>query len=264
MPASDANSELSAWIAARAARAQALERAADVQLEVAPRSSWTPALFDELYALATSMSAEDRANFEHHAWTNDCVHLFRVADSGALAGFQFWCCSPGRQGMQPVILGGKLRVLPEYRRRALHLRSALTYYSHVVRSRPAERFERVSLASLFGFVAIASALRDQRFLAEDTLAEDERWLCDVVQELAAVSGYRYERASGVVHVNIRPTAAQLAGYPATFYESPLALAYRARNPGFRDNGCYLAFGFPLSLPNLQAIDAAITRKLGAA
>ena len=259
--APDTTSELSAWIEARSARADAVEQGADVRLEVIPRSHFTPALFDALYALATSMSAEERANFENHAWTNDSVHLFRVTASGALAGFQFWCCRAAQPGSRPVILGGKLRVLPEHRRRALHLRSALTYYSHVLRTQPGERFERISLASLFGFVAIARALHDYRFLAEDVLPHDERWLCDVVQGLAADSGYRYERASGVVHVNIRPTAAQLASYPPDFFETALARAYRARNPEFRSNGCYLAFGFPLSLQNLQSIDAAIARKL---
>ena len=254
------HSELLAFLDARAARAQP---PTDVSLEVIGRSDWTSPLFDELYALATSMSAEERANFEQHAWTNDTVHLFRAADGGALAGFQFWSCGPTSASGRPVVLGGKLRVLPRYRRRALHLRSALAYYDQVLRAGPAHSVERLSLASLFGFVAIAGALHDYRFIAEDELQPDERWLCDAVAERAAHSGYRYERDSGIVHVQIRPTAAQLSAYPDAFYQTPLARAYRARNPGFLDNGCYLAFGFALSLPNLQAIDAAIARKLGA-
>jgi hypothetical protein len=236
-------------------------RNAEVGIEVFERDRWTPELLDALYALATSMSAEERANFDNHAWTNDCVHLFRAQPSGALAGFQFWCSGPSSRPGRRVIIGGKLRVLPEYRRKALHLRSALSYYSAVGRAHPDDAIERVSLASLFGFVAIAGALHEYRFIAEDTLAADARWLCDVVAERAAHSGYRYERQTGVVHVAIRPTAAQLGAYPADYYETPLARAYRARNPEFRTNGCYLAFGFPLSAENLQAIAAAIARKL---
>lgn len=252
------SSELSSWLQTRTAGA-AQDPA--LRIEVFERERWTPALFDELYALATSMSAETRANFDNHAGTNDSVHLFRAQPSGTLAGFQFWSSGAYGQAGRRVIIGGKLRVLPQFRRRALHLRSALAYYTEVLRAHPADAIERVSLASLFGFVAIAGAVHDYRFIAEDTLAPEERWLCDVVEERAAHSGYRYERRTGVVHVAIKPTSAQLDAYPTAFYETPLARAYRARNPEFRSNGCYLAFGFGLSLANLKAIDMAIARRL---
>lgn len=245
------------WLEAWAARP---EPVTDVKLVRVVRDAWTPELLRSLYALAITMSAEDYENFARHAYTNDSVHLFQRASTDALVGFQFWWNGAAAVPNQHLIIGGKLRILPDHRRRALHLRSALATYADVLRAYPERAVHRMSFASLFGFVSIARAVHDHHVIATDTLAPDAQWLCDVATERALDSGYRYEPATGLVHVNIRPTTEQLAGYPPSFFETPLARAYRARNPDYRDNGCYLAFGFALSTANLEAIDNAIRQK----
>ncbi len=250
--------ELCAWLDAWAARP---ELVSDVRIVRVVREAWTPELLRSLYALAITMSAEDYENFERHARTNDCVHLFRLTSTDALVGFQFWWSGAVHDFPdQQLVIGGKLRILPAHRRRALHLRSAPMTYTDVLRAHPGRTVHRMSFASLFGFVSIARAVQDHHFIATDTLPPHGQWLCTAATEQAVRSGYRFDASTGLVHVNIRPTAEQLAGYPASFFESPLARAYRERNRDYRDNGCYLAFGFPLSAANLQAVDAAIAEK----
>lgn len=232
----------------------------DVRIVRVAREAWTPELLCSLYALAITMSAEDYENFERHAQTNDCVHLFRLTSTDALVGFQFWWNGAVHERDQHLVIGGKLRILPAYRRRALHLRSALATYTDVLQAFPGRTVHRMSFASLFGFVSIARAVQDHHFIATDTLPPHAQWLCTAATEHAVDSGYRFDASTGLVHVNIRPTPEQLAGYPASFFESPLARLYRERNRDYRENGCYLAFGFPLSAANLHVIDRAIREK----
>jgi hypothetical protein len=229
-----------------------------VLLESHARSSWTPALLDSLHAIAVIMAAEDRAHFAKHAYTNDAVHIFREQQGGGIVGFQFWRCLAGDGPGTRVVFGGKLRILPEYRRRALHLVSALVFFDAASRDYPAERLHRMSIASLFGFVSIAGALADYQFV--DAAAQP--WLCDILAASARESGYSFDRDTGVVDVAIHVTAAQLARYPAVFYDQPLARAYAARNPGYRTNGRYLAFAFDFSPANLAAMQAAVDARLG--
>jgi len=249
--------ELREWLDAWAARP---ELVSDVRVVRVAREEWTPALLRSLYALAITMSAEDYENFERHALTNDSVHLFRLASTDALVGFQFWWNGAADEPNQHLVIGGKLRILPAHRRRALHLRSALITYAEVLRAYPDRAVHRMSFASLFGFVSIAGAVPDYHFIATDTLPPHAQWLCSAATERALDSGYRFDPTTGLVHVNIRPTPEQLAGYPSSFFESPLARAYRERNREYRTNGCYLAFGFQLSIATLQAIDTTIAEK----
>ena len=127
-----------------------------------PRARFTPALLAELHAFAARLMAEDAAHFRVHAETNDVVHVFERADTGAVVGFQFWRTAPIALPGGRALIGGKLRVDPAYRRRALHLRSGLRFYLACQLRHPRTRFYRLSLASMFGFVSIASALADYR------------------------------------------------------------------------------------------------------
>ncbi|MET0282926.1 MAG: hypothetical protein ABW352_00590 [Polyangiales bacterium] len=219
-------------------------------LEVHPREVWTPALLDELHALAITMSAEPRAHFDKHANTNDCVHLFR--DRGAVIGFQFWKALTVPEAR--LIVGGKLRIAPSYRRRSLHLRSGLAFYREQLQRFPT--VHRLSMASLFGFASITRALAHYEIVrAPDVPA----WQCDAIERLARESDFAYDRATGLVRVGIQITPQQLAAYPESFYASPQVRAYAAHNPGYRDNGTYLAFGFALSSENLRALERALDK-----
>lgn len=221
---------------------------ADAQLEVHPRESWDTRLLEQLHRLAVEMSDEPRAHFDRHAYTNDCVHLFR--DQGALVGFQFWRALARPEAR--LILGGKLRIVPSHRRRALHLRSGLAYYQEQLQAHGSAY--RLSMASLFGFVSLTRALAHYDLIREGSVPD---WLCDALMELARESDFTYERASALVRVGIQVTPAQLAAYPEAFYASAQARAYATHNPDYRTNGTYLAFGFALTDANLAALAQAV-------
>ncbi len=227
-----------------------------VSMEVHPRATWSDALLAELYALAITMSAEDRGHFLKHAYTNDTLHLFRAQDAHVV-GFQFWRSDWAPNRNDRLIVGGKLRIAPRYRRCALHLRSGLAYYREQLCTHAETGMYRVSIASLFGFVAITRPLASYQFVSEGTLEPAQRWLCDVVDTLARDSDYAFDRSSGRVQVGIKMTESQLSGYPASFFQSAHARAYAERNPAYATNGSYLAFWFPLSTENLSGIERAI-------
>jgi hypothetical protein len=241
------------------ARSHELLQRADVSFEVHARASQSSALLDELHAMANAMSVESREHFGVHAAAMDTVHLFRARATGAVVGFQFWGARPAQEAATRVILGGKLRISPAYRRRGLHLLSGLTFYREQLAAFPDVRLVRVSLCNLFGFMALARALERYDFVSEARLAPDDRWLCDVVASLAAESHFRFDRESALVDVRIFVSEAQLARYPAAFYETPLAREYIARNPDFRKNGAYLALWFPLTPDNLASIESELER-----
>src|ERR1700755_2189604 len=192
-----------------AARAAIATRARTI-----PRAAFTPALLDSLHALANRLLSEDAAHFRVHAGTNDVVHVYERIDTGEPVGFQFWRTADMALPGCRVIIGGKLRVDPAFRRRALHLRSGLRFYLEAQLRHPRTRFYRLSLASLFGFVSITSALaRYQRFDPHDASAEG-RALRAAFQQLADESHYQLDPVTGLFPVGIRPTPAVLAQYPA--------------------------------------------------
>ena len=131
--------------------------AARVRIRSVPRADFSPALLAELHALSDRLMREAFDHFEVHARTNDVVHVFERRDTRAVVGFQFWKTMPVDLPRARAIVGGKLRILPEYRRQGLHLRSGLRFYAAARRSWPLSRFYRISLASIFGFTSIASA-----------------------------------------------------------------------------------------------------------
>lgn len=214
-----------------------------------------------LHALSNRLMAEDLDHFRIHAGTNDVVHVFERSD-GTLLGFQFWRTAPMDLPGCRAILGGKLRVLPEARGGALHLRSGLRFYLENQLRHPLTRYYRLSLASLFGFVSITSALADYRMFDPGAPGAEGAAVRAAFERLAAESHYTLDPATGLFRVNIVPSAETLAGYPASYFERPEARAYLRANPGFRDNGCYAAFWFRFTPANLLALIRAIARKRG--
>jgi hypothetical protein len=97
----------------------------------------------ELHALSNRLMAEDFERFRVHAETNELVHVFRR--KGQMVGFQFWRTVPMDRRTR-AIAGGKLRILPEHRRKGLHLRSGLLYFAQAKARRPFVRHYRVQQA----------------------------------------------------------------------------------------------------------------------
>jgi len=209
------------------------------------RANFDEATLRPLYELSNALMAESYEHFAHHARTNDELHVFYRGDE--LVGFQLWRAFG--DATQRYVLGGKLRIDPSARRNGLHLTAGLEVLTAQRRAFPTARITRLSIASLFGFVSIARRLAHFAFVDAAAPAE----LADVVARCAAESHYAYHRASGRVEVGIRMTAAQLQAYPAAYFESELARAYVARNAGYRENGCYLAFAFEVDEANLAAL-----------
>src|SRR5262249_11842676 len=109
-----------------------------------PRRAFTPALLDSLYALANRLMAADAAHFRVPAEANDVVHVYERSDTGEPVGFQFWRTTAMDLPGCRAIIGGKLRVDPAFRRRALHLRSGLRFYLECQLRHPRTRFYRLS------------------------------------------------------------------------------------------------------------------------
>jgi hypothetical protein len=225
-----------------------------------PRQDFDDALMARLHAFSNRLLAEDLGHFRIHAETNDVVHVFERRDTGAIVGFQFWRTGPIDRPRARAIIGGKLRIEPAFRNRGLHLVSGLRFYLECKLRAPATRFYRLSLASLFGFVSITSALAEYQILDPRAPDEDGRAVLGAFRRLAAENHYRLDEATGLAFVDIRPTPEVLAQFAPSYFERPAARIYARVNPGWRDNGHYVAFWFRFTPGNLVKLSRAIWRK----
>lgn len=231
-----------------------------VRARSVPRRAFTPALLASLHALANRLLSEDLAHFCRHAETNDVVHVYERTDTGAPVGFQFWRTAPIDLPRSRALIGGKLRVDPAFRRRALHLRSGLRFYVEQQLRHPATRFYRLSLASMFGFVSITSALASYRMFDPADATPEGRAIRGAFQRLADQSHYHLDPVTGVFPVGIHMTAETLAQYPESYFARREAVAYATANPGWRTNGAYVGFWFRFTPANLASLLRAIARK----
>ncbi|AUX31153.1 MULTISPECIES: hypothetical protein [Sorangium] len=103
-----------------------------VRVETIERRDFDDQRLRELHALSNALMAERFEHFCVHARTNDVVHVFRRADTRAIVGFQFW--KTARLGLprSRAIVGGKLRISPDFRTRGLHLSSGLLSMTRAV------------------------------------------------------------------------------------------------------------------------------------
>jgi hypothetical protein len=223
------------------------------------RQRFSPALLAELYALSNGLMQETLEHFRIHAETNDVVHVFERVDTGAIVGFQFWKTMDVDLPHASAIVGGKLRVLPEYRRQGLHLRSGLRFYVRAQLAHPRTRFYRLSLASIFGFTSIASALAEYRLFDPRTPGPEGRAITQAFERLARGSNYEIDRERALFRVHIFMTPETLGMYPEAFFDKPAARDYAKANPDYRTNGSYVGFWFRFSPRNLLALAGAIRR-----
>ncbi len=228
------------------------------------RRGFSPALLGQLHGLSNRLMAEELEHFRTHAETNEVVHVFERVDTREIVGFQFWKTVPIDLPRACGIVGGKLRVLPAFRGRALHLRSGLRFYARARLRHPRARFYRLSLASIFGFTSIVSALAEHRLFDPRPREAESRAVTAAFVRLARESRYDVDPASGLFFVRIFMTADTLARYPAAFFDKPAARAYAAVNPDYRTNGCYVGFWFHYSARNLLSLVRAIRRARGQA
>lgn len=224
------------------------------------RRAFTPALIDSLYGLANRLMAEDAAHFRVHAETNDVVHVFERHDTGAPVGFQFWRTAQMELPHTRAMIGGKLRVDPAYRRRALHLRSGVRIYAENQLRHPRTRFYRLSLASMFGFVSITSALANYQLFDAAATGREAHAVRRAFEHLAAESHYQLDPATHLFQVGIRPTEQTLGQYAESYYARPESQVYARANPGWRTNGCYVGFWFRFTPANLWQLARSIARK----
>jgi hypothetical protein len=232
-----------------------------VRMETLWRQDFTDERIAELHAMACRLMAEDLAHFRVHAETNDVVHIFRRVDTGELVGFQFWRTTPMSLPGCRVILGGKLRMLPELRGRGLHLLSGLLFFLHNKARHPLTRYYRLSIASLFGFVSITEALQHYRVLDPHDGSPEGKAVAAAFNERAAESHYRVDPETGLIFVDIFMTPETLAGFGPSYFERPAARRYAEINPGYRSNGCYVGFWCRFTPANLLSLTRAIARKL---
>src|SRR5262249_5957545 len=155
--------------------------------------------------------------------------------------FQFWRTDRLDLAGHRAIIGGKLRIVPEHRGRALHLRSGVRFFLEHQLRHPRTRFLPLSLANLFRFVSITAPLAEYRCF--DGRAEDPeaRAVRGAFERLAAENDFVIDPATGLFFVDIHITEETLARYPASYFERPAARAYARANPDYRTNACNVAF-----------------------
>jgi len=158
-----------------------------------------------------------------------------------------------------VLIGGKLRIEPEFRRRALHVRSLVRFYLERQLRHPGTRFYFLSVVSLFGFVSIASALADGRVFDPSASDAEGRAIRRAFEALAARSHHRLDEATGLFAVGVRITDQTLAQYSPAYFDRPEARAYIRVNPGWRD-GYNVGFWFRFTPANLAKLATTIVRK----
>ena len=233
------------------------------RIRVIPRRAFTDELIARLHQLSNPLLPEDAAHFRVHAITNEVVHIFEHGDT--IVGYQFWRTAPLDLPGARVILGGKLRVLPEHRRRALHLRSGLRFFLGCKLRHPLTRYYRLAVASLFGFVSITGALAEYQIFDPRPRPGDAEGeaIRTAFTRLAAESDFRIDGQTGLVFVDIGIAPETLAQYPVSYLARPEARAYARLNPGWRDNRCDVAFWFRFTPRNLLSLLRKI-RRAGAA
>jgi hypothetical protein len=234
-------------------------RAASVGIRNITRQRFSPALLEQLHALSNRLMREELEHFRIHAETNDVVHVFERVDTRAIVGFQFWKTIDFDLPRARAIVGGKLRVLPEYRRQALHLRSGLRFYASAQLLHPRTRFYRLSLASIFGFTSLASALSEYHLFDPHQPGPEARAIKAAFEQLARGSNYDIDPETALFLVHIFMTTETIALYPEAFFDKPAARIYARANPSYRTNGSYVGFWFRFSPSNLLALVRAIRR-----
>jgi hypothetical protein len=225
-----------------------------------PRRAFTRELLGSLHTVADRLLSEDREHFRVHAETNDVVHIYERADTGEPVGFQFWRTAAMDLPRSRAVIGGKLRVDPMFRNRALHLRSGLRFYLENQLRHPRTRYYRLSLASLFGFVSITSALADYKLFDAAASDAEGRAVRGAFERLAGQNHYRLDETTSLFAVGIRVNEETVAQYSAAYYERPEARAYMRVNPGWRDNGYNVGFWFRFTPANLARMMRTIARK----
>lgn len=235
-----------------------------VRMLAIDRAAYTEAALRALHAMATRLMAEEYEHFRVHAYANDVVHVFRRVDTDEVVGFQFWRTAEIDLPRARIILGGKLRMLPEFRNHALHLLSGLVFYVQNQLRRPWTRFYRLSIASIFGFVSITEALADYRLFDPRDQGDEADAIRTAFARLAAESHFVLDERRGWFYVGIVPTPDTLERYAPRYFEKPAARIYAAANPEFRTNGHNLGFWFRFTPANLAALVRTVRRKLGPA
>lgn len=224
------------------------------------RQGFDDALMRRLHEFSNRLLAEEFSHFHVHAVTNDVVHIFEREDTGAIVGFQFWRTSQIDWPRARTIIGGKVRIEPAFRNRGLHLASGLRFYLDCKLRSPMTRFYRLSIASLFGFVSITSALAEYQILDPRAADPEGRAVHGAFRKLAEENHYTLDEETGLPFVNIRPTPEVLAQFAPAYFERPEARIYARTNPGWHDNGNYVAFWFRFTRRNLMKLSRTIWRK----
>jgi hypothetical protein len=229
------------------------------RIRVIPRRAFTGELIASLHQFSNPLLPEDAAHFRVHANTNEVVHIFEHGDT--IVGYQFWRTAPLDLSGARVIFGGKLRVLPAHRRRALHLSSGLRFFLGCKLRHPLTRYYRLAVASLFGFVSITGALAEYQVLDPQPRPGDAEGeaLRTAFTRLAVESDFRIDAQTGLIFVDIGIAPETLAQYPESYLDRPEARAYARLNPGWRDNRCDVAFWFRFTPRNLLSLLRKIRR-----
>lgn len=222
------------------------------------RDAFTDGLLAELYVLSHRLMEESEPHFRAHALANDVVHVFRRADTREAIGFQFWRTLPMTRPGWRAIVGGKLRILPAFRRRGLHLESGLRFYAQARARHPLDRFYRLSIASIFGYVSIVSALARVDHFEPASRTDEGIALHAAFTRVAEENDFAID-PTGLFDVGITMSVETLKQFDPLYFQKPAARAYASINPEYRHNGRYVGFWFRFTAANLLALAWSVAR-----
>jgi len=162
-------------------------------------------------------------------------------------GISMWRTKPTASPRVKAIVQGKLRIQQQYRRLGLHIRACLLYYARVQWREPCVRFYFVSVASLFNYVSVRKQISHCKIWnGNNGGAQLDPMLHAILKE------DRFEvDAKGAINVQVHIRDETIAEFPSTYYDSPEAREYIARNPQWR-HGFDLAYFYPFDVRNVGA------------
>lgn len=233
-------------------------------LETIVQAHYSDDLFERLYKVACDSGIREHYDhFSRHCITNDFVHLFRDPQENLL-GFQFWKSPPPEHAASSVriILGGKLRLLPDARRRGLHLYSnlcAFKYFASV--NTTGCTFHRVGLVNIFGFNSlVVPGLEYDTFPFSATSSDARDVILPAITELSDAGAFTIDERTGVVDVGQTFSDAAIAPPGSPFWDRPAVRKFLELNPRWQDRDIFLSW--PWNPQNLACFeDAANARKV---
>jgi len=149
---------------------------------------------------------------------------------------------------------------PSIRGRGLHLLSGLKFYSDQQLQEPQVTWYRLSIPSIFGFVALTQGL-SQYWILDKHFSPALDILYQTLDSTVVDNCFSFVPNSPKINVSITMPPETLSSYPPTYFQKPAAQVYTTLNPDFAKNGHYIAVGWKWTPANILNLQKTVFQKL---